>query len=229
MRAPRSCSRSVSTAVAAICIVICTCPSLAADPEDDSVLRGYFSANGLLNRGMYELAIPEYRSFLSAHGEHPKAAVARYGLALCLFHTQQYDPAADELKRLGKRNKFEYAVEVDMILGQCDLARGRHKTAGEAFARVLKQNGKHELADDAAVLLAESLYRQERFAEVVKPCRTLVSRWPRSTLRPRAEFFWALAEMAGQNYESAAQRFSELLKRDPTGEFVEQATYHVAQ
>ena len=49
--------------------------------QTDITVRDYLSGNGLLNRGLYELAATEYRKFLSEHGDHEKAAVARYGLA----------------------------------------------------------------------------------------------------------------------------------------------------
>ena len=35
--------------------------------ETDAGLRDYYSANGLLNRGLYDLAAVEYREFLTAH------------------------------------------------------------------------------------------------------------------------------------------------------------------
>ena len=41
-----------------------------ADDGGDAVLREYHSANGLLNRGMHEMAAAEYRPFLAANGVH---------------------------------------------------------------------------------------------------------------------------------------------------------------
>ena len=80
--------------------------------EPDPALRSYLSGNGLLNRGMYELAISEYREFLTEHPEHEKASVARYGLAVALFKLKDYDGAGSELTRLRTLEKFQYEAEV---------------------------------------------------------------------------------------------------------------------
>lgn len=44
----------------------------AQNDGPDPALRDYLSANGLLNRGLYELATAEYRKFLSEHEDHEK-------------------------------------------------------------------------------------------------------------------------------------------------------------
>src|SRR5437867_8272152 len=100
----------------------CALSSARADdptaPLDSSAaeLREYYSGNGLLQRGLYELAAAEYRKFLSAHAEHEKAPIAHYGLAVCLFRTQQYDAALVELNPLAARQEFAYAAEVAIML-----------------------------------------------------------------------------------------------------------------
>ena len=68
--------------------------------NNDATQRDYLSANGLLNRGMYELAATEYRKFLSANATHEKAPTARYGLAVALFRLNQFDEALKELKQV---------------------------------------------------------------------------------------------------------------------------------
>ena len=64
-------------------------PQSTADP----VLHDYLNANGLLNRGLYELAATEYRKFLDQAGDHEKAPLAHYGLGVCLFRLKKYDAA----------------------------------------------------------------------------------------------------------------------------------------
>ena len=75
----------------------------ASQADAGPSLRDYYSANGLLNRGLYDLAAAEYRKFLSKHEDHEKAPVARYGLAVSLFRMKQYDAAAQELEPLHRR------------------------------------------------------------------------------------------------------------------------------
>jgi len=200
-----------------------------AQTDADASLRDYYSANGLLNRNLYELAAAEYRKFLSKHEDHEKAPVARYGLAVSLFRMKQYDAAAQELEPLHRRSQFEFAAEVGTILGQCHLAQQRHAQAAEAFESVVRSHIDHDLADDAAAGLGEALYLDGRYDDVVTVCRAFVNRWADSPLRERVEFFAGLAEMAQHDYTAAADRFDGLLKRYPTGPFAQQSSLLLAQ
>jgi len=197
--------------------------------ETDITVRDYLSGNGLLNRGLYELAATEYRKFLSQHGDHEKAAVARYGLAVSLFRLGQFDEAVAELAPLQKLPEFVYAAETWTIAGQCDLARGRNAAAFDAFNVVVERFAKHELADDAAAGAIEALYADKRYEEAVKRCRTFVTQWSDSPLRERVEYFGAVSAMGKGDYAEAAELFGQLLQFHPQGPFAEQAGFLLAQ
>jgi TolA-binding protein len=197
--------------------------------ESDVTVRDYLSGNGLLNRGLYELAATEYRKFLSQHADHEKAAVARYGLAVSLFRLGQFDEAVAELTPLQKLPEFVYAAETWTVAGQCDLARGRNAAAFDAFNVVVERFGKHELADDAAAGAIEALYADKRYEEAVKRCRTFVTQWSDSPLRERVEYFGAVSAMVKADYAEAAERFGQLLQFHPQGPFAEQAGFLLAQ
>jgi len=135
--------------------------------ESDEAEQTYLSANGLLNRGLYQLAAAEYRKFLAEHADHDKAPVARYGLAVCCFRTGDHDGALSELEQLAPREEFAYAAEVRAMLGQCRLARQEYGEAAAAFAHVVAKHVKHALADDAAALCAEALYLDGQHGQTV--------------------------------------------------------------
>src|SRR5687767_9582163 len=97
----------------------------------DAALRDYLSATGLLNRGMNDLAVAEYRKFLEHHPKHEKAALARYGLSVALFRTKAYDQAIAVLAPLQAVAGFEFAAEAKLILGQCHLEQQEFSKAGE--------------------------------------------------------------------------------------------------
>lgn len=195
----------------------------------DPALRSYLAANGLLNRGLFEPAIAEYRSFLSEHGDHEKAGVARYGLAVCLFRLERYDEGVSELAPLRKLDDFLFAAEAAVIDGQCHLARGRYAEAAAAFDDVLRRFGDHEMADDAATGAAEALYRGGKYEDAAARCRELASRRPESPVRERGEFFWAMSDMARNDFGGAADRLASLLKTYPKGAFAGQASLLLAQ
>ena len=215
-------------------LAVVTARTASADVADAGVdhgaaLRDYYSANGLLNRGLHELAVTEYREFLSEHGDHEKAPTARYGLAVCLYRLERFEEAVVELTQLRALPGSPYAAEGLTILGQCQLAQGRYEAAAEAFEEVVRKYAGHDLADDAAAGAAEAFYSGGRYDEAIQACRTLVSRWSSSPLRERAEFFWGVAALAQQDYAGAAERFDGILREFPKGPFADQAALLLAQ
>ncbi len=200
-------------------------------PEDtpEATLRSLMAGNGLLNRGLYESAIDEYRSFLSGHEDHEKASVARYGMAVSLFRLERFDEAAREAAPLRKLEDFVYAAEAGVIEGQCHLERGRYAEAAEAFDDVARRFGNHEMADDALLGAAEALYRAGKYEESAKRSEELGSRHSESPLRDRSEYFWAMSDMAGGNFGSAADRFETMVRSFPKSPLAGQASLLAAQ
>jgi len=206
--------------VAAWCLVASASTALGQQPAADTAnLRDYFAGNGLLNRGMYDLAAAEYRTFLEDHPDHARTPLARYGLGVCLYRLGEHREAVDALSALDEAPGFEFAAEVLMIRGQCQIVLGQAATAADTFGRVIRDHSAHGLADEAAALQAESYYEAGRFDMVDRPCTLLASRWPDSPHRARAELFGGLAEMARGDYASAAKRFEAMSARYPGGAY----------
>ncbi len=215
------------------CLMFIFLGSAMAEPasgdEPDSALHGYLGANGMLNRGLYELATTEYRKFLAEYGTHEKARAARYGLSVSLFRLKRFEEAVEELAVLERHSGFAFAAEVGTMLGQSQLALKNYAEAAGSFKKVLRRHAEHALADDAAAGRVESLYLVGEYQKSAKAGDDLVKRWPESPLRERAEFFAALAMMARQRYGEAAKRFDELLQRFESGPLAPQASLLLAQ
>ena len=200
-----------------------------ASDSPDAAARDYYSANGLLSRGLNELAAAEYRKFLEAHSSHEKAALARYGLGVALFRLKQYEPAVAELQQCASKPAFEFSAETQLLLGQAYLALQKFAEAAQSFQTVLEKHADHPSADAAAALLAEALYRDQKFKEVGAACDMIARRWPSSAMRDRADFFHGLAAAAVEDFDSAAKILSGLRERNPKSPYVEQSALLLAQ
>ncbi len=203
--------------------------ALGAEGEDPAVLRPFHAANGLANRGLHELAIEEYESFLAASPNHTKAPTARYGLAVCLARLNRFDEALAQLKPLEGRDDFEFAAEVDLLLGQSLLTLGRAEEAVPPLKRIVERRAQHDVADDAAPLYVESLHRAGAHEAAIAACANLVKRWPEHPQRSRAELFAGLSEMQERDFTAAAERFERMLQREPEGPYTAHATLLAAQ
>ena len=228
MTVPRT-ARVALLSIACVWAPAGVCTIAMAAGEDSAALREYYSGNGLLNRGMYELAVGEYRRFLEAHPDHDKAALARYGLAVSLFRMEDFTSAVEQLEALGTPDGFEYQAEALMITGQSRLTLGDPAGAARAFAQVLREHSGHELADEAAAMQAEALYDAQRYEEVERSCRLLAARWPDSPHRERAELFGGLAQMALGENAAAVGRFEGMIVQYPDGDHADSVVLLLAQ
>ena len=168
-------------------------PATPVTSANDPNLRSFHSANGLLNRGMFELAAQEYRAFLAANAGHEKAPIARYGLGVSLYRLKQFDPAIVEFEQLRSVKDFTYTAEVLLLLGQSYLETQKRNEATAAFEALLSAQPQHQAADDAAALIVETLYRDKQYDKVRAACERLQQNYADSPLRDRAEYFHGLA------------------------------------
>ncbi len=197
--------------------------------QQDDELRSYYTANGLLQRGHYELAIPEYRAFLSAHEGHEKEATARYGLAVSFFRLNRLEEAARELDALIGEDGFQFAAEVLLLRGHCHLAAGEYEMATRRFERLLARHAEHASAGDAAALLSEARYRAGQHEGVDEVVDYLIERFPEHARRDRAELMAGLAGIARGDFVSASRRLGQLMERSPDGRYADQASLLLGQ
>lgn len=228
---------SVSSRFRCLCFSTCVAamfigrpPTNAADTAaTDAAQRDYLSANGLLNRGMNDLAAAEYRKFLAAHGTHEKAPTARYGLCVALFRLGQFDEALTELKTVPAGDGFAFGADAAVLTGQCHLVRERYAPAAQAFQAALARFPEHPLADDAGAGATEALYLAGENDRAVEQAKDFTRRFADSPLRERVLYFWGLAESQRGDPAAAAQRFDELLRSTNAGEFAEPSALLLAQ
>jgi TolA-binding protein len=195
----------------------------------DAAERSYLSANGLLNRGMYELAAEEYRAFLRAAPAHEKAAVARYGLAVCLVRTGDFEGAAAELASLRDLGDFQFAAEVGLLSAQCGIAMQDYALAAREAERTVRDHPASPVADDAAAILAEAHYRNGDYAAARQAADQLLRSWPQSPARPRTDLIWGLSAVAAGDDADGAARLKGLAQSQPDSEFAGQALLAAAQ
>lgn len=197
-------------------VILCSpVHGMDGDTSGETLLQSYYAANGFLQRGLYDLAAAEYRSFLRDHGDHEKAAVARYGLAVCFFRTGKQADAASELEQLAEEKNFAFAADVLTMLGQCKLAAEEYDAAARAFERVLDDYGDHKLAAEAGTQLAEALFKAGKIKEACARCKAVVERWPEAPQIERVCLIAAMAEMARAKYAEAAPHLEKLLTAYP--------------
>ncbi len=187
----------------------------AGETATDAALRSYHAANGLLQRGLHDLAAAEYRTFLAQHGEHARAGEARYGLAVCLARLNKPDEAIAELRRLPNGKEFAFAVEGRTLLGQLLLGQKKYAEAAEVLSAVARDHAEHALADDAAALGVEAQYRAGEFDAAAREAREFEKRWPENGGAERVLYFGGLALAEQKRWQNSAEMLAALRSRFP--------------
>lgn len=197
--------------------------------RDAEAARTLNTANGLLQRGLFDLAVPEYEKFLEAAPDHASAPIAHYGLAVCLQRLGRGEDALAHLDPLTEQTDFQFAAEVDLLIGTCRLSRGEYAEAAIALRRMLRGFPQHASAADAGMMLVESLSRAGEHEQAAREARGFAQAFPDSPLRERTDLFLAVAEMNAGRDEPAQRVLEQSLERFPQGALADQATLLLAQ
>ncbi|MBK7403053.1 MAG: tetratricopeptide repeat protein [Phycisphaerales bacterium] len=203
---------SARAMLAAVSILLGICAPARAQ---DEALRSYYTANGLLNRGLYEQAAAEYQAFLASDPTGVEDATARYGLAVALSQLGKPDDALALLTSLRPPDGFAFQFEAGLLQGQLVYAKQDFGEASRILGRLVRRNPDHARADEAAGLWIECLHRLGDHRQTVAREQELEDdeRLAAGDLG-RARLFAALSQSMLGDDEAAANSLSRLAKRD---------------
>lgn len=134
-----------------------------APARDDSEAadRARRSAHGLLQRGLLDAAIDEYRAALRLAPRHELADEARYGLAVALSRKEQHAEVLQALREIRTDNDtFRYRVEAKYLEGRAALALDRADEAQQAFFAAAMIDPAHQLTVPSLVAAIELASRR---------------------------------------------------------------------
>lgn len=204
-----------SNTTVVICLLIAT-PNFSVARADDSGKPSLPAAHGMLSRGLYDLAEKEYRRVLADEPVGEVKTQALYGLAVSLVHQNRFEPAIPLLKTLLKQEDFTFAADTAVMLAQCDLATGEFSAAAEVIASNRAQFEGHALADDAAAIGIEALFRAGSHEACAKNAKSFEAHYADSPLASRVSAFAGMAFAAqGKDVPAIAQLRAALSRGIP--------------
>lgn len=212
---------------AAACLVL-TSPAFAQSGPRDNDAR-FYAANGMLERGLYDLAAEEYRSFLEASPASEHADTARYGLAAALAATGDDAGALDALGALADPIGFEFAADAALLRGRAHLRIGAPAEAVDALAGLLERFPEHPTAPEAAALYVEALLGAGNAAQAAEAAETAAEFPLAGPVRQRMDLVWGIALVTTGDDAAGAQRFAEAARAGIPGPVADQAELLLAQ
>ncbi|MFG0328815.1 MAG: tetratricopeptide repeat protein [Phycisphaerales bacterium] len=170
-------------------------------------LRSYYTANGLLERGLNAMAIEEYRRFLDENPDHEKARSARYGLGVALARTEDWRGALAALDSIRSIDGFEFGADAAQLAAHCASRLGEHSTTVAWCRKGLAANPEDEKEAQLSATLVEALWRLENWSEVTTAADSFRRTWPENAQRTRVEYFAGIAAQRQNQHERAINSF----------------------
>ena len=183
--------RSQNCGIVIALLTICSVASLAL--AEDPTTASLKAANGFLSRSLFDLAEAEYRRVLKTKPDDARKQQAEYGLSVALMRQQKREAAKLLLQGLLSIDDFEFAADVVVMLAQCHLADQEYDTAAQLIADHQARFIDHALADDAAAIGIEALYRGGHFKSCANNATAFMERYVQS---PSAGLVCAYAGMS---------------------------------
>ncbi len=197
--------------------------------DGETVARQIDAANGMLGRGLYDLAEAEYRAALTANVDDGTKATAQYGLAICLYRQGRFEETVTALEPLVEIKAFAFGAEIGIMRGQSLLSLGRFDEAAEIMQQVAAAHPDHKLASQAIVGAIEALYRSGANADAAQYARKMTDHISHAPTRNRAEILQAAAMMNIHDAASAATLLRKLLDRGLEPKFEAQVRVMLGQ
>ena len=156
---------------------------------DDPLLEQYFIANAAYNRKLYPVAVAQFKEFLQKNGSHPKADLARRGLALSLYALKLYDKAMPEFATLLAKPSLEKSINRErliMLQSQCMLNSGRKEEARKLFIAQLNNLKTPSFKTAALAAICDVSFEKSEWVLVVEWTGKLSASKPSPTQAARA-------------------------------------------
>lgn len=215
-------------------ILPCEATSLQDAPARDNseaADRARRSAHGLLQRGLLDAAIDEYRAALRLAPRHELADEARYGLAVALSRKEQHAEALTVLRDIRTDNDtFRYRVEAKYLEGRAALALDRVEEAQQAFFAAAGVDPAHQLTVPSQVAAIELASRRSDDQFVITHAPKWLDGAGSGIAAQRVRYALGLAHSRQKQPKQAVASLSPLIEaKDADGALAARAAYLVAQ
>ncbi|MBL9148210.1 MAG: tetratricopeptide repeat protein [Phycisphaerae bacterium] len=164
----------------------------------------YRSGLGLAERGMHDLAIPEFEAYLAAcrdgTADSTYAVDARYALAVCLERAGKAGDAAKELDRVLTTESFQFLGDALLLRARIAFASERPQAALPFLDRLAAADAALASTETAHVLRCEGLVDAGRDADADRALTAALAAFPQSASAPRLLYLRARTSAAlGEN------------------------------
>jgi TolA-binding protein len=171
-------------------------------------------ANGLFRRGMYAMAIEEYRKYLGLFEKGKYVNEAGFGVAECLFFQESYTDAVKAYKNLLENySKFDKAMIAYLRLGQAHFFIGQYDDAFNALNRVEHSKIGADLLPTLDFYLGNVQHKRKENESAVQFLTRVIENKTQNPFAARAHLLKGDIYVENFNYDQAVKQYQNAHKR----------------
>jgi tetratricopeptide (TPR) repeat protein len=203
-------------------------PSTPVHAADDPLLEQYFIANAAYNRKLYPVAIEQYKQFLQKNVNHPKADLARRGLAISLYALKLYDKAMPEFSTLLAKPNLEKSINRErliMLQSKCMLNSGKKEEARKLFIEQLKNLRTAAYKTAALAAICDVSYGKSEWDKVIEWTAKLATSGPSPDQAARGLYQRGFAYYQTKKTKEAVESLAKVSALEATPQWKTIAAY----
>ncbi len=190
--------------------------------SSQKAVQQYRSAVALQNRQMYDLAVAEWKKFLSDFSVDPLAADASYYLGVCYFQAEDFVQAEAafqqclDQKSISREQKLGALLNLGLTqfnLGQSDDQALRR--AAKTLRGLSKSFPESKQAVEADYYLAEAMYKLGEVAEAAKVYQATLDHSTGHPVREKVLYGLGVAYQESGFHEKSRAAFEQLVREFP--------------
>ncbi len=222
-------------AIVSICfvaVIVFAAPAQALKPPSRDPAEQLRFAQGLLERGFYEMAEEEFRRFMDHYEGKKQAPSAQFGLIRALYEQEANAECMSAINRFQKRwPSHDLAPKLSLWKGELLLKMGKLQPAAQTLKQVSLYPDKH-LKEAAVYYLAQCYARMGRREKALDTYRRIAGKKLGEKYEYRQYALYALARLARQdgNTDTAMAAYKRLKQSEHVKDSLRQeGVYRLAE
>ncbi len=190
----------------------------------------FWSADCYYHLDKYGPAASQFEAFIKQYPDNKQVGAARYSLGWAYFKMGEYEKAIPPFKSFLQHYSpppialFPYNVDTELRIGDAYYAL---KDYEQAISYYQKAENSKDGGDYALYQISNCYYRGDQSYEAVTTLRTLLKKFPESSIAQHAQYNIGYIYFLTGNYEQAIDEFETVIKRYPGTSWAARAQYNI--
>ncbi len=200
-------------------------------PQSDIGKQSLFwSADCYYHMDKFGPSASQFQAFIKQYPDNKQVGAARYSLGWAYFKMGEYEKSILPFQAFLKNYNpppialFPYNIDTELRIGDAYYAL---KDYEQAIGYYQKAEDSKDGGDYALYQISNSYYRSNQSYEAVTTLRTLLKKYPESSLAQHAQYNIGYIYFLTGNYEQAIDEFHTVISRYPGTPWAARAQYNI--